>query len=104
MVKAQEQADVRHAIDVVTQLRAINGATLAILGEARDDKNGDLALKAVDRIQRQLELQSKLLGELNDGTTINITVTTEWLELRALIVQAVSPYPEAREAVLKALN
>ncbi len=104
MVKAQEQADVRHAIDVVTQLKAINGATLAILKEARDDKNGDLALKAVDRIQRQLELQSKLLGELNDGTTINITVTTEWLELRALIVQAVSPYPEAREAVLKALN
>jgi hypothetical protein len=104
MVKAQEQADVRHAIDVVTQLKAINGATLAILKEARDDKNGDLALKAVDRIQRQLELQSKLLGELNDGTTINITVNAEWLELRSLIVQAVQPYPEAREAVLEALS
>ncbi len=104
MVKAQEREDVRHAIDVVMQLKAINGATLAVLKEARDDKNGDLALKAVDRIQRQLELQSKLLGELNDGTTINITVSTEWLELRALIVQAISPYPEAREAVVKALN
>jgi hypothetical protein len=104
MVKAQEQADVRHAIDVVAQLKAINGASLAILKEARDDKNGDLALKAVDRIQRQLELQSKLLGELNEGTTVNLVVSLEWLEVRALILEAVSPYPEARQAVLKALR
>ncbi len=31
LVKAQEQEDVRQAIDVVKQLKAINGATLAIL-------------------------------------------------------------------------
>ena len=62
LVKAQEQEDISQAIDVVKQLKAINGATLAILKEARADKNGELALKAVDRIQRQLELQAKLLG------------------------------------------
>jgi hypothetical protein len=95
---------VRHAIDVVTQLKAINGATLAILKEARDDKNGDLALKAVDRIQRQLELQSKLLGELNDGTTVNVLVAPEWLTLRATIIQALEHHPDAKQAVLRALN
>lgn len=50
LVKAQEQEDVSQAIDVVRQLKAINGATLAILKEAQADKNGELALKAVDRI------------------------------------------------------
>ena len=52
LVKAQGHEDVSQAIDVVKQLKAINGATLAILKEARAEGNGELALKAVDRIQR----------------------------------------------------
>ncbi len=104
LVKAQEQEDVSQAIDVVKQLKAINGATLAILKEARDDKNGELALKAVDRIQRQLELQAKLLGELQQEGTINVTVSPEWLSIRAVILQAVTPYPEAAKAITAALS
>lgn len=104
LVKAQEQEDVRQAIDVVTQLKAINGATLAILKEARADKNGELALKAVDRIQRQLELQAKLLGELQQEGTINVTVSAEWLTLRAVVLQAIRPYPEAAQTVRRALS
>jgi hypothetical protein len=104
LVKAQEQEDVSQAIDVVKQLKAINGATLAILKEARDDKNGELALKAVDRIQRQLELQAKLLGELQQEGTINVTVSPEWVSLRAIILSAVTPYPEALEAITASLE
>ena len=85
------------------QLKAINGATLAILKEARADKDGELALKAVDRIQRQLELQAKLLGELQQEGTINVTVSPEWVSLRAVILSAVTPYPEAARAVVMAL-
>ena len=103
LVKAQEQEDVSQAIDVVRQLKAINGATLAILKEARADKDGELALKAVDRIQRQLELQAKLLGELQQEGTINVTVSPEWVSLRAVILSAVTPYPEAARAVVMAL-
>jgi uncharacterized protein YllA (UPF0747 family) len=104
LVKAQEQEDVSQAIDVVKQLKAINGATLAILKEARADKNGELALKAVDRIQRQLELQAKLLGELQQEGTINVTVSPEWLSIRAVLTQALQPYPDAARAVSKALT
>jgi hypothetical protein len=104
LVKAQEQEDVRQAIDVVKQLKTINGATLAILKEARDERNGELALKAVDRIQRQLELQAKLLGELQQEGTINVTVSPEWLTLRAVLTQALQPYPDAARAVSKALT
>ncbi len=104
MVKAQEQTDVRQAIDVVKQLKAINGATLAILKEARADKNGELALKAVDRIQRQLELQAKLLGELQQEGTINIHISSEWLTLRTVVISALLPYPDAAQAVTRALS
>jgi len=104
LVKAQEQEDVSKAIDVVKQLKAINAATLAILKEARADKNGELALKAVDRIQRQLELQAKLLGELQQEGTVNVTVSPEWLTLRAVLIQTLQPYPDAARAVSRALT
>ncbi len=97
-MKAQEQEDVSQAIDVVKQLKAINGATLAILKEAREDKNSELALKAVDRIQWQLELQAKLLGELKEGPVVNIYTAPECLQIRALVIQAVTPLPGSGES------
>jgi hypothetical protein len=34
---------------------------------------------------------------------INLVLSPEWLELRALIVGALEPHPEAREAVVHAI-
>jgi len=104
LVKAQEVEDVRQALDIVAQLKAINGAALTVLGEARRSGNGELALKAIDRIQRQIELQAKLLGELDERPQINLVVSAEWLQVRLMIVQALAPYPEAQGAVVAALS
>jgi len=100
---AQEIQDVRQALDVVQQLKAINGAALQVLRDARDRGDGNLALKAIDRLQRQIELQAKLLGDLQPDGTTNINISAEWVQLRALIVQTLTPYPEARAAVAQAL-
>ncbi len=100
-----QAADERaHALDVVQQLRTINGAALTVLVEARNARNGDLALKAIDRIQRQIELQAKLLGELDERPQVNVLIMPEWVALRAVIVAALAPYPEARLVVAEALD
>jgi hypothetical protein len=104
MVKAQESEDVAHAIDVVRQFKAINGASLQILNEARQTGNGELVLKAVDRVQRQIELQAKLLGELDDRLQVNLLVSSDWVSIRAALLAALGPYPEARAAHLMALE
>ncbi len=104
LVKAQEEEDVRAALDVVRQLRTINGAALTVLKEARDAGDGDLALKAIDRIHRQIELQAKLLGELDERPTVNIIVSPAWIALRGTIVAALAPYPEARLALAEVLD
>jgi len=104
LVKAHAEEDVRHALDVVAQLKAINGVTMQILHEARQQKNPDVALKAVDRVQKQIELQAKLLGDLDERPVVNIVVTEEWLQLRAVIIRAMDPYPEAKQAVVLALS
>ena len=104
MVQAAEAEDVAHAIDIVKQLKAINGCALAILSEARKAKDHDIALKAIDRIQKQIELQAKMLGELDERPQVNITLSAEWVSLRAVILTAVDPYPEARRAITEALS
>jgi hypothetical protein len=104
LVKAQEAIDVRAALDVVQQLKAINAASLEVLHQAREQGRGGLVLFAVDRIQKQIELQAKLLGELDDRPTINLTVAPEWLLVRAALLEALSPYPEARVAVATRLR
>ena len=56
-------------IDSVQQLISINNETLKILEEAK--LSGDLrtALKAIERIEKQLELQAKLLGDIKEAPT-----------------------------------
>jgi len=103
LAKAKEAEDVAHAIDVAGQLKAINAATLAVLAEARRAGDGDLALKAVDRVQRQIELQAKLLGELDERPVVNVTISAEWIEIRAVLLDALGAHPAARQAVAASL-
>ncbi len=103
LVKAAEQEDVRQALDVVQQLRAINAASLQVLKDAREAGQGGLALAAVDRIQRQIELQAKLLGDLDERPQINVLVSPEWHQVRGLLLTTLQPYPDARAAVAGAL-
>jgi hypothetical protein len=80
-------------------LRAINGVSLSILDEARRSNNPTIALKAIDRVQRQIELQAKLLGELDERPQVNVLLAPEWLTVRTALLGALGPYPEGRAAV-----
>jgi hypothetical protein len=37
-----------------------------------------------------------LLGELQDGQTVNLLVAPEWHQVRLVVVEAMRDYPEAR--------
>jgi len=103
-VERREEADIRTAIDVVGQLKAINGAALTVLKDARDAHDGELTLKAIDRIHKQIELQAKLIGELQQEGTTNIIVAPQWIELRTVLFESLVDYPDARLAVAAALS
>ncbi len=107
LVKASDAAEVIQADTLLGRLLSLNAETMAILKEARAGriKNNELALRAIARAEKQLELQGKLLGELNDAPTVNILMTSpEWLTLRSKIVMTLEPYPQARAAVVEALS
>jgi hypothetical protein len=98
--KIRDDEDQRVALDVVTELRTINGVALGILKNARDSDNPGLALKAIDRIHRQLELQAKLLGDMDDRPQINILIAPA---VEQAIIDALRPFPEAGIAVSDAI-
>lgn len=89
-------------LDAVKQLREINTDALAILKTAKDNKTPTgqyLALAAMDRVQRQLELQAKLLGDLPSGPTVNVTVIqAEFAEFRAAVQGVMCPECQRRLA------
>jgi hypothetical protein len=78
--KAKEAAEEVEASNLFGRLKAINSElrqanreTLEVLTEAKAAKNGPLRLQAIQRLEKQaevgarlLELEGKLLGELND--------------------------------------
>ncbi len=93
LVKAKEAAEEVEASNLFERLRTINSElrqanreTLEVLAEAKAAKNGPLRLQSIARLEKQaevgtrlLELEGKLLGELNDGAkdggiTFNLNV------------------------------
>jgi hypothetical protein len=96
--------EITRADDLVDRLIGLARETQAILAAARKDGNHDLALKAIQRAEKQLELQARLVGELRDAPVVNITLAPAWIQIQAVIVQALDAYPEARLAVVHALQ
>jgi hypothetical protein len=104
LLKAREVEEVAQADDLLDQVRNLQGHALDILERA--EKAGDLrtALAAISQARGNLELLGKLAGELDERPLVNLTVSPQWLELRAVIVGALEPHPAAHRAVLRALE
>jgi hypothetical protein len=63
-----------------------------------------LILHAVKRLEGTNELLARIRGELKDPMVLNLTVNAEWVSLQGTIVMALAPFPQARAAVLAALE
>ena len=104
LAKAQEAEEVAQADDLLCQVQDLQARALAILDKAEEAGELRTALSAIREARGNLELLAKLLGELDERPQVNVLVSPEWLELRAIIVGALEPHPAARGAVLRALE
>jgi hypothetical protein len=104
LLKAKEVEEVAQADDLLEQVRHLQAHALDILERA--EKVGDLrtALAAISQARGNLELLGKLAGELDERPVVNLNVSPEWLELRAVIVGALEPHPTAHRAIIRALE
>lgn len=75
--------------------------------EARSADPRELLLKAAHRLEAELLLVGRLLGQVADGqaTTVNVlNASPEWVRTREAILRALEPYGDARSAVVEAIQ
>jgi hypothetical protein len=102
LAAAQGAADVARGDDLLAQLRALGVETREILDRAKVNDD-DRALRALARLEKQIELVGRLRGELQEGTTIN-NVGGDLVQVAALMRDALAPWPDAQLAVADAIR
>ncbi|MBS3948396.1 MAG: hypothetical protein KGZ57_08870 [Dethiobacter sp.] len=104
LVKAQEAREVAKADTLLQQVANLRDKALSILAKA--EQAGDLrtALVGIKEARGCLELLARLQGELQEQTTVNVLINPQWVNLRAVILAAMEPYPEARLKLAAALE
>lgn len=94
---------VRKKAKLSALLSRIEGHYEVLWGETKYADPRELVLKTYDRIEGQLELVAKLIGQLDERPQINVLVSPEWLRVRGALTSALEGYPEARTALAGAL-
>jgi hypothetical protein len=91
LLNARETEEAARADDVLDQVRNLQTHALDILERA--EKAGDLrtALAAISQARGNLDLDER--------PVVNVLVSAEWAVIRTALMDALSPYPEARSAV-----
>ena len=103
LTQAHEAGEVARADDLLGELRDLQARTMALLTEAERAGKLGTAVMAIGEARRNLELLAKLIGQLDERPVLNLLIAPEWLAVRAALLSALAPYPEARAAVAERL-
>lgn len=91
-------------LNVMCQLIEINQEAWRILEEARGADDQLMALRAIERVEKQLELQAKLLGQIQAGVTVNVNQAPVYVEFRTMILNLLNKYPEVKANIVQRLK
>ncbi len=104
LLAAQDAEDIADADLLKRELEAEKADISRLKGKAEEAEDYKTALQACDKALKALELQAKLAQIISESPTLNLYLSAEWIELRAVIVGALGGHPQARHAVLTALE
>ena len=101
---ARDAERAARADSLLDRLEALQSRTEAALARAEGTDNFPAIFSGIREMRSNLELVGEITKELNRTPTLNLHLNPAWLELRAVIVAALGPHPEARESVLRAIR
>src|SRR5918995_6333782 len=101
---ARDAERAARADSLLDRIEALQSRTLAILEATEETGEHRAALAAIREARGNIELIGEITKELDRTPTLNLHLNPEWLELRAVIVGALDAHPDARGAVLRALE
>ncbi len=97
-------ARLENAASFFDQLKEIRRKSADLLDRAERSNDLKSAGTFLKELREQIRLWAELDGKLAAQPQINILMTSEWIELRTLIITALDPYPEAKEAMVRAIR
>jgi hypothetical protein len=103
LVKASQAMEVAEADSLLDRIEDLHSRTEAILVELEGTDLHGAKLAAIREMRRNLELIGEVTKELDRTPTLNLHLNPQYIAVRTAIVQAVDPYPEAREAISRAM-
>jgi len=103
LMQAHEADTVAKADDLLAQLRTLQAKAEAILATTEQAGHLMVALAAIREARSCLELLAKLVSLLKDPPAVLILHSPEWRQVRRALMEALTPFPEARAAVTSAL-
>lgn len=104
LAKAKRVHDSAHAENLLDRLEELIDEAHRLKDKAETWGDFGTAIRGVGELVRIIDLLGEMQGKLNRNPQINVTLSTEWAGLRAKILEALTPFPDARRAVAKVLN
>ncbi len=99
LTKAKDAEELAAADDLLDQLHSLQATTLGLLRKAERAGKLGTAVMAIREARGNLELLAKLTQQLDSRPVLNLLVAPEWLAVRAVLLSALAPYPDARATV-----
>jgi hypothetical protein len=90
--------------NTLEEVRSLKEKALEILAQAQQAGDLKTALMGIMEARSCLELWMRAEGQLNDAPQITIINNPEWVEIRTLIIGALDPFPDAKQAVCEVLR
>ncbi len=102
LAKSQEAKEVIEADNNIDRLLVLQKEVQKILEAAKEARTWHICLEAVREAARLIELSSKISGELRPE--FSVILSPQFITIQTAIIEALSPFPEARSKVVEALK
>ncbi len=103
-VQAFDADQAAHGLDLTERVDKLFDRANDLLTAMQAEKDFRGATTAIREMRGCLELLGKLRGEIADSTTINVFASPTWVTVQTNVLAALAPYPEAKAAVVLALD
>jgi len=102
LVQAKKVQEVIEADSNIDRLLVLQKEVQKILEAAKEARTWHICLEAVREAARLIELSSKISGELRPE--FSVILSPQFITIQTAIIEALSPFPEARSKVVEALK
>jgi hypothetical protein len=96
-------AEANRGASLLDQSASLREKALAILATAERSGKLVVALQAIREVARLIELDGKLMGQIDQSTTINVTMMPIVVNLQSAVLRGLRNHPTARADVLREL-